>query len=95
VLQVLASDLDLADFMGWEKLDVDLFRLAKRFKGAHGGRKMEVEIYVSKSWVKVWDSNSLMDELSMPHLEKEATVVVLEHEDPFILCDVDWYSPQK
>ena len=95
VLQVLVSDLDQTDFMGWEKLDVDLCRLAKRFKDEHGGRKMEVEIYVSALWVGVWDPDSVMDNLSMPHLENEAIVVVLEHVDPLILCAVDWYSPSK
>ena len=94
MLEVPASDdeKEEIDPTRWEKLDADLCQLAKRSKEARGGRKMEVEVYVPKWWLRLSDSNRPKNEWPMPNLEKEANLVVLDHEGHFILGTVDWYK---
>ena len=91
---MLASDdeEERIDPTRWEKLDMDLCWLAKRSKKAHGGRKMEVEVYVPEWWPRPWDSNQSKNEWPMPNLEKEANILILEHYDFSPLDTVDWYE---
>lgn len=61
----------------WEEVDGHLTRLAKRFKDANGGKKMEVWAVMSEDYdhpTLQW----LNDEWPMPSVKKEAAVAVLE-----------------
>jgi len=67
--------IERIDPRAWETMDVYLCRLAKRFKAAHGGRMMKVEVSVC-DWKNVWNMERFRSEWPMPNLEKEAKVIV-------------------
>ena len=66
---------------GWKEVDYHLTRLAKRFKAANGGKKMEV--------VTVWSSNYdphalrwMITQWPLPGVKEEATVAISERHMP-------------
>ena len=71
-------------------MDKHLCRLAKQFKAAHGGRKMEVMISVP-----VPRELAIVDQLKnrwpMPDSQKEVNTVVLVHEKSLQLGPEPWH----
>jgi hypothetical protein len=72
----------MVDFQFWEAMDEHLCQLAKQFKATHGGRKMEVAIFVYRrsrsddtSPLAAW----LMSGLAMPKLREEVDVEIREY----------------
>ena len=72
----------MANFQFWEAMDEHLCQLAKQFKTTHGGRKMEVSIFVyhtsrsaDPSPFAVW----LMSGLALPKLREEVDVEIREY----------------
>jgi len=80
VLQLCAPYIKEVYSSGWEGVDKRLSRLAERFKAAHGGRKMEVAIYVLMGEESYDIFNQLKNKWPMPELEKEANTAVLLEE---------------
>ena len=70
------------NFESWREVDYHLTRLAKRFKAANGGKKMEV--------VGIWSTNYdphafqwMNTQRPLPGVTEEATVVIPEQSMPY------------
>ena len=78
----IALDLDADDELDypllWKGLEKQLCRLAKRFKTAHGGRKMVVRMNIGGNRAP---AANFENERPMPDLDQEATVEVFSWRD--------------
>ena len=77
---------------GWVEIEKHLCRLAKQFKAAHGGRKMEVMICVPGQHKPPIVFYQLQNRWPMPDLKKEANTGILMYDDPLLLGPEPWYQ---
>ena len=75
----------------WKEMENHLCRLAKQFKVAHGGKKMDVMICVPGQQKPPVVFYQLKDKWPLPDLKKEANTVVLVYGDRLLLGPEPWY----